>query len=79
MTLAEFKKVHGVSSIEFRKSKVSTRLWAKPITENGEMLDCISTTVFDTKAPIYVYPVEIEGSQVFTFSNKSPGEVVATL
>lgn len=79
MTLAEFKSAYGVNQISLMKSSNSTRLWSKPITEHGEILNCITTTNFDTASPVFVYPVDIEGQKVYTLSNKAQGEIVATL
>ena len=73
MTLAEFKKLHNITSLGFYPSKSSKRMVSS--LPNGQLV--VTTETFTSSSPAFVYTVEPSADNeldntIHVVSNKEP-------
>lgn len=76
MTLAEFKKSYGLTSLNLYQSSKSSRLVGN-FSHNGAEHKIATTETFDSNSPIFVYPTDVvdtdsgEITKMYILSNKT--------
>lgn len=76
MKLSDFKKAHGIETLNFYPSKVTSRF----VAAFGKDQLLITTEEFDPKLPAFVYsnPTDVSGNS-HILSNNAPKEASFTL